>query len=50
MLKKLALAALAAGALVAVRRKSATPGDADLWAEATRGPQSVSTPTGRPTG
>ena len=44
MLKKLAVAALAAGALVAVRKRSGVPGDADLWAEATRGPDSVSTP------
>jgi len=44
VLKKLALAALAAGAVVAVRKRSAVKGDADLWAEATRGPGSVSTP------
>ena len=44
MLKKLALAALAAGAVVAVRKRSAGKGEADLWAEATRGPGAVSTP------
>ena len=47
MLKKLALAALAASALAAVRRRSAGKAEADLWAEATRGPQAVSTPTTR---
>ena len=44
MLKKLAIAALAAGALAAVRKRSAGKGEADLWAEATSGPGSVSTP------
>ena len=44
MLKKLALAALAASAVVAVRRRSAGKGEADLWAEATRGPGAVRTP------
>lgn len=44
MLKKLALAALAAGAVVAVRRRSTGKGEADLWAEATSGPGAVSTP------
>ena len=44
MLKKLAMAALAAGALAAVRRRTAPKGDADLWAEATSGPGAVSTP------
>ena len=44
MLKKLALAALAASAVVAVRKRTAGKGDADLWAEATRGPGAVSTP------
>jgi hypothetical protein len=44
VLKKLALAALAASAVVAVRKRSAGKGDADLWAEATSGPGSVSTP------
>ncbi|SDY23560.1 hypothetical protein SAMN05661080_02799 [Modestobacter sp. DSM 44400] len=44
MLKKLAVAALAAGALAAVRKRSAGKGEADLWAEATSGPGSVSTP------
>ena len=44
MLKKLAVAALAAGALVAVRKRGAGKSEADLWAEATRGPAGTSTP------
>ena len=44
MLKKLALAALAAGAVAAVRKRSTGRGEADLWAEATSGPDAVSTP------
>ena len=44
MLKKLALAALAASAVVAVRRRSVGKGEADLWAEATSGPGAVSSP------
>jgi hypothetical protein len=44
VLKKLAVAALAAGALAAVRRRGTPKGDADLWAEATNGPGAVSTP------
>jgi hypothetical protein len=44
LLKKLAMAALAASAVVAVRKRSAGKGKADLWAEATRGPGAVSTP------
>ena len=44
MLKQLAMAALAAGAVVAVRKRSAGKGEADLWAEATSGPDAVSTP------
>ena len=47
MLRKLVLAAAAATALAAVRRRSAGRAEADLWAEATRGPQAVSTPTAR---
>ncbi|MCV2491244.1 DLW-39 family protein [Geodermatophilus sp. YIM 151500] len=45
MLKKLALAAAAAGALAVVRRRTSAKGEADLWHEATRGPDAVSTPT-----
>ncbi|MGY1848065.1 MULTISPECIES: DLW-39 family protein [unclassified Blastococcus] len=45
MLKKLALAAAAAGALAAVRKRSAGRTEADLWREATSGPGAVSTPT-----
>ena len=44
MLKKLAVAAIAASAVVAVRKRSAGKGEADLWAEATRGPGAVSSP------
>jgi len=44
VLKKLALAALAASAVIAVRKRTAGKGDADLWAEATSGPGAVSTP------
>ena len=44
MLKKLAVAALAAGAVVAVRKRTSTKGEADLWAQATSGPDAVSTP------
>ena len=47
MLKKLAMAALAAGALVALRKRSGGKAEADLWHEATRGPDAVSTPTAR---
>jgi hypothetical protein len=45
VLKKLALLAVAAGAVAAVRKRSAGKAEADLWHEATSGPQSVSTPT-----
>ncbi|WP_167760978.1 DLW-39 family protein [Geodermatophilus sp. DF01-2] len=47
MLRKLVFAAAAAGALAAVRKRSAGKAEADLWAEATRGPQAVSTPAAR---
>ncbi|MFD2092537.1 DLW-39 family protein [Blastococcus deserti] len=47
VLKKLALAAIAAGALAAVRKRSGGKVEADLWHEATRGPGAVSTPTDR---
>jgi hypothetical protein len=47
VLKKLALAALAAGALAAVRKRSNGKAEADLWHEATKGPDAVSTPTTR---
>jgi hypothetical protein len=45
VLKKLVLAAVAAGALAAVRRRSSGRTESDLWHEATRGPGAVSTPT-----
>jgi hypothetical protein len=45
VLKKLVLAAVAAGALVAVRKRAGGKAEADLWHEATRGPQGVSTPS-----
>ena len=45
MLKRLAVAALAAGAAaVAVRKRAAGKGEADLWAQATSGPDAVRTP------
>ena len=47
MLKKLALAAVAAGALAVARKRSGGKAEADLWHEATRGPDAVSTPTTR---
>ena len=47
MLKKLAMAALAAGALAALRKRSGGKAEADLWHEATKGPDAVSTPTTR---
>ncbi|UOY00546.1 DLW-39 family protein [Blastococcus sp. PRF04-17] len=47
MLKKLALAAVAAGALAAVRKRAGGRAEADLWHEATRGPGAVSNPTTR---
>jgi hypothetical protein len=47
VLKKLALAAVAAGALAAVRKRSTAKVEADLWHEATKGPDAVSTPTTR---
>ena len=47
VLKKLALAAIAAGALVAVRKRAGGKTEADLWHEATRGPDAVSKPTAR---
>jgi Flp pilus assembly protein TadG len=46
LLKKLVLAAAAAAAALAVARKrSSGKAEADLWHEATRGPDAVSTPT-----
>ena len=47
VLKRLALAAIAAGALAAVRKRSSGKAEADLWHEATKGPQAVSNPTDR---
>ena len=47
MLKKLAVAAVAAGAVAAIRKRSAGKTEADLWHEATSGPGAVSTPTTR---
>ena len=45
MLKKLLVAAVAAGALAVVRNLSSGKAENDLWHEATRGPGAVSTPT-----
>jgi hypothetical protein len=50
VLKKLALAAVAAAGVAAVRRRSggsSGKAEADLWHEATSGPQAVSRPTTR---
>ncbi len=52
MFKKLALAAVAAAGVAAVRRRAGGAGgggkgEADLWHEATNGPQAVSRPTTR---
>jgi hypothetical protein len=47
VIKRLALVAAAAAALVAVRKRSSGKTEADLWSEATTGPQAVSTPTTR---
>ena len=47
VLKKLALVAVAAGTLAAVRKRSSGKAESDLWHEATRGPDAVSTPTAR---
>jgi len=47
VLKMLALAALAAGTLAAIRKRSSGKAESDLWHEATRGPDAVSTPTTR---
>lgn len=47
LLKKLALAAVAAGALAAVRKRNSGKAEADLWHEATSGPEAVSNPTAR---
>ena len=47
MLKKLAFAAVVAGAVTAIRKRSAGRTEADLWHEATSGPGAVSTPTVR---
>jgi hypothetical protein len=45
VLKKLLFAAVAAGALAAVKKRAGGKAEADLWHEATRGPQAVSTPS-----
>jgi hypothetical protein len=50
VLKKVALIAAVAGAVVAVRKRAGGKAEADLWHEATRGPEAVSTPTARATG
>ena len=50
VLKKLALLAAVAGAVVAVRKRAGGKAEADLWHEATRGPDAVSTPTARAAG
>ena len=47
MLKKLALVAVAAGVVAAIRKRASGSTEADLWHEATRGPQAVCTPPTR---
>jgi hypothetical protein len=47
VLKKLALAAVAAGTLAVVRKRASGKAESDLWHEATRGPDAVSRPTAR---
>jgi hypothetical protein len=47
VLKKLALVAVAAGVVAAIRKRASGSAEADLWHEATRGPGAVSTPTVR---
>jgi hypothetical protein len=47
VLKQLAVAAVVAGAVAAVRKRTAGRTDAELWHEATRGPQAVSNPAAR---
>jgi hypothetical protein len=47
VLKKLAVVAVAAGAVAAVRKRNSGKTEADLWHEATSGPGAVSTPTTR---
>jgi hypothetical protein len=47
VLKKLALVAVAAGALAVVRKRGGGKNEADLWHEATSGPGAVSRPTAR---
>jgi hypothetical protein len=47
VIKKIALVAVAAAAAAVVRKRSAGKNEADLWSEATTGPQAVSTPTSR---
>ncbi len=43
VLKKVAVAALAAGTLLALRKRTAAKGDQGLWAEATSSPDAVRT-------
>ncbi len=43
MRKLVAVAAVAAGALLALRKRSAAQADEDLWAEAARSPDAVRT-------
>ena len=47
MIKRIALVAVAAAATAVVRKRSTGKNEADLWSEATTGPQAVSTPTTR---
>ncbi|WP_197028913.1 DLW-39 family protein [Blastococcus sp. URHD0036] len=47
MIKRIALVAAVAATAAVVRKRSAGKNEADLWSEATTGPQAVSTPTTR---
>jgi hypothetical protein len=47
VLKKLAVLAVAAGAVAAVRKRNSGKSEADLWHEATSGPGAVSSPAAR---
>jgi hypothetical protein len=47
VIKRIALVGAAVAAVAVARRRSGGKSEADLWSEATTGPQSVSTPTSR---
>jgi hypothetical protein len=47
VIKRVALVAAVTAAALVARKRSAGRNEADLWSEATTGPQAVSTPTNR---